>query len=349
MGSRCWLTTTLLVLSTMAVAGGASTVPTGLQRGVVFTRYPSIADNAQLLRRLVSPLNAYRIEQRLGGNALTLRAHPLDPAKQRFAMYVPSGPAPPSGYALLVFVPPWDDARVPQQWIPALDRHHMIFISAAHSGNDANVLERREPLTLLAEYNITKRYRIDPARVYVGGFSGGSRVALRLALGYPDVFRGALLDAGSDPIGTVQVPLPPSGLLHRFQQTTRIVSLTGNRDYIRQAMAARTRESLQRWCVFDRDSVTMPFVGHALAGADAFDRALDALAHTEPPDATRLAGCRAHNTRALDVRLAQVQASLGQGKWDKARKLLDGVDAQFGGLAAPRSVDLMRKLDFRVK
>lgn len=347
MGSRCRLIATSLVLS--ATVAAASTMPTGLRRGVVFTRYPPIADNAQLLRRLVSPLNAYRVERRLGDDSPTLRAHPLNPARQRFAMYVPPGPAPPGGYALLVFVPPWSDALVPQQWIPALDRHHMIFVSAAHSGNDVNVLDRREPLALLAEYDTARRYRIDPARVYVGGFSGGSRVALRLALGYPDVFHGILLDAGSDPIGTAQIPLPPSDLLHRFQQTTRIVFLTGAHDHIRQAMAARTRESLQRWCVFDHDDITMPFVGHVLAGPGAFDRALDALAHTQLPDAATLTACRTRNISALDIRIARVRVSLEQGKWNEARRLLEGIDAQFGGLAAPSSIDLMRKLDSRAK
>ena len=54
---------------------------------------------------------------------------------------------------------------------------------------------------VLAAYNVMKRYAVDPQRVFVSGFSGGARVAMRLALAYPDLFRGALMDAGSDPIG----------------------------------------------------------------------------------------------------------------------------------------------------
>ena len=57
------------------------------------------------------------------------------------------------------------------------------------------------PLALLAYENIRRSHTLDANRVYVGGMSGGSRVALRVALAYPDVFRGALLNAGSDPIG----------------------------------------------------------------------------------------------------------------------------------------------------
>src|SRR5437879_3459051 len=95
---------------------------------------------------------------------------------------------------------------------------------AARSGNDASVLARREPLALLAAHNLMQRYPVDPERVYVGGFSGGARVAMRLALGYPDLFRGAILNAGSDPIGGAEIPLPPRDMFMRFQSSKRIVS-----------------------------------------------------------------------------------------------------------------------------
>ena len=336
----------LLAFPPATAASDAPSVPTGLLRDVTFAAWPPLADNAELLRRLVSPLNTYRIKRKLGNNPAALAARPLDPEQQHFALYVPPGPPPAEGYALLVFVPPWDDARVPHAWIPALDRHHVIFVSAAHSGNDANVLDRREPLALLAEFNVAKRYRIDPVRIYVGGFSGGSRVALRLALAYPDVFRGALLDAGSDPIGTAQVPLPPADLLHEFQQATRIVLLTGDRDALRQAMAARASDSLQRWCVFDRDDITLPMLGHDLADAGGFSHALDALTRPAlPPDPARLAACRADHVRAMDAGLARVQSLLDHGQRKQARDLLEDLDASFGGLAAPRSVTLLRSLD----
>ena len=42
---------------------------------------------------------------------------------------------------------------------------------------------RREPLALLAALNILADYPIDPEQVYIGGFSGGSRIARRLASG----------------------------------------------------------------------------------------------------------------------------------------------------------------------
>ena len=347
MSISTWCLMALLALSSAAIGKETPAPPTGLQHGVTFTAYPSYARNGELLRRFRSPLQALRIKASLANNPGALHAQPLDPARQHFALYVPPGPVPPNGYALLVFVPPWDDARAPAQWIPVLDRTHTIFVSAAQSGNDADVFNRREPLALVAAYNVMQRYRTDPKHVYVGGFSGGSRVALRLALGYPDVFRGALLDAGSDPIGTAQIPLPPVDLLHLFQQSTRIVFLTGDLDALNQTQQARADESLQRWCVFDTPSITLLRTGHVLADAAGFARALDALLRAAVPDARKLAACDAGLEAALDSALRQVRSLIDAGRFEDAQRALAAIDARYGGFAVPRSAELQRAIDAR--
>lgn len=342
---RAWLSAAVVaaVLLALAPAGRSATAPTGLQRDVAFKAYPAFADNPELLRRLVSPLEALRMAQRTVANPAARPTQPLDPARQHFALYVPPG-APPTGYSLLVFVPPWDEARVPVQWIPVLDRTHTILVTAAGSGNDANVLDRRDPLALLGAHGVMQRYRVDPAHVYVGGFSGGSRVALRLALGYPDLFRGALLDAGSDPIGTAEVPLPPADLFTRFQQSSRIVFITGADDRIRQAQLANASDSLRRWCVFDTDSITLLHTGHELADAAGFARGLAALSKPAAPDATRLAACRTRTRAAMDGRLRHAGALIHAGRPAQATQALAGVDARYGGLAASRILVLLRSL-----
>lgn len=200
---------------------------------------------------------------------------PIDLANEKFTLYVPTR-TPAKGYALLVFVPPWREAVVPPHWIAALDRHDMIFVSASNSGNDANVLDRREPLALLAAHNVRQRYPVDPDRVYIGGFSGGSRVAMRLAVAYPDVFRAALLNAGSDSIGDGQLPLPAAELVRQFQDSTRLVYLTGQDDSVGLDQDVRSRESMQEWCAFDLQTQLLLRAGHEAAGPAALNRALDA-------------------------------------------------------------------------
>jgi len=333
------------VAGVCAAACGAAPPPTGLQRDVVFNLPAPLARNGELLRRLVSPLHALDMQREMAGNPEALEASPLAPSRQHFALYVPTSPAPATGYMLLVFVPPWNDARIPVEWIPVLDRNQVIFATAAGSGNDANVLDRREPLALLAAYNVMQRYHVDPARVYIGGFSGGSRVALRLALGYPDVFRGALLDAGSDPIGTAQVPLPPEDLLHRFQRASRIVFLTGSDDQVRQAQLARTETSLVQWCVFGADSIPRLHTSHVLADASAFARGLAMLFKPHAPETAKIDACRVRNATALHTALGNTASMVRTGHVGDAMQSLAAIDARYAGLAAPRSIQLMRALD----
>ncbi|HEY2622160.1 MAG TPA: PHB depolymerase family esterase [Dyella sp.] len=342
MSWRLLLPLSMLLMPLVVAAQNAAVANSGLLSDVTFTQYSPYASSAELARRLVSPLNALRLQQQADAAHVRISEQPIDLERERFALYVPAH-APASGYALLVFVPPWPQAEIPPRWIPALDRLGIILVSAANSGNDANVLDRRDPLALLAAHNVMSRYRVDPGRVYIGGFSGGSRVALRLALGYPDLFHGALLDAGSDAIGE-QIPVPPRDLLYRFQASTRVVYLTGGRDAFHEEADKRSRQSLQAWCVFDVDNESMPWTGHELAGGSSLEHALESLAVHRPTEPGKLASCRATMDSQLSQQLDQAQGLIDRGEAGPARRLLDQIDRRYGGLAAPRSVELAQRL-----
>lgn len=334
----------LLVIVSMVssvIAGHAPVAASGQQ--VRLDSYAPLSRSSELVRRLLTPLNAQRVLQAATQPGHGLREQSIDLAQESFAIHVPAR-RPSRGYALLVFVPPWPEAVVPPGWIGTLDRRGIIYVSAAHSGNDANVLDRRVPLALLAAWNMMRRYRIDPQRVYIGGFSGGSRVAERIALGYPDLFRGALLIAGSDPLGSASLVLPPAGLFHAFQRDTRLVYLTGRNDVPHRVMDERSRRSMKAWCATHVDTVMEPWTSHELPAAVPFDRALDRLEHSRPPDTDTLARCRAGIDHDLDAQLQQVEQLLGEGKPSPAQALLARIDAHFGGLAAPRSIRLAGKI-----
>jgi len=323
----------------LASPANSQSVAPGLQTDVVFSEYSELASTQELVRRMASPLSALRATQEAAHAGKTLRGQPVDLAGERFSIYVPPD-SRRRRYSLLVFVPPWPRAEVPAQWIPALDRHDMILVSAARSGNDASAVERREPLALLAARNVMAQYAVDPQRVYIGGFSGGSRVALRLALGYPELFHGVLLNAGSDPIGNADVPLPPADLFQQFQDSMRLVYVTGERDEAHLVDDAHSRQSLEKWCVFDVDTQSEPRVGHEPADASAFARALDALLRHAATSPARLADCRARIAAQLSRDLQQVEAAFTRGDTAAAKRLLGGLDTRYGGLAAPRSVEL---------
>jgi pimeloyl-ACP methyl ester carboxylesterase len=286
---------------------------------------------------------AEKLHQELTRSGKSLEPEALDLQKERFVTYVPAS-APPSGYALLVFVPPWEDARVPDGWSSVLERNGVIYVSAARAGNDEDVMQRRIPLALLAAHNVMEHYSVDPQRVFIGGFSGGSRVALRIALSYPDVFRGVLLNAGSDPIGAPNLP-PSRDLLIQFQRSTRLVYLTGNRDAERTAMDAASQQSMREWCVSDIQEEVIPWKSHDVAPAPAFARALQVLlGKSSPQSQTRAVAdddaCQSALERRVTQQLDDVQRLLNLGQRASAEKRLREVDERFGALAAPRSLEL---------
>ncbi len=257
----------------------------------MFSDYGAPSSNPELVRRLVSPLAAARLEQELLHSGKRWADQPVKVSAERYLVQVPSH-HPAAGYGLLVFVPPWQDARIPQGWAEVLNDLGVIYVSAARSGNEESVLGRREPLALLAAYNIMRRYAVDPERVYVAGFSGGSRVALRLVLGYPDLFRGAILNAGSDPIGNADIPLPPKDLLLRFQSSVHLVYVTGERDEPHVSDDLLSVRSMRHWCMYNVTSFLQPRTDHEVAAPVALSRALSSLAGSAPPDPAALAACQ---------------------------------------------------------
>jgi len=333
------------LLPTAPLVWGAEAAGTVLH-DVVFTRYGALSGNREMARRLLSPATAARLERQLADSGKTLSGQPVDLSAEKFVVYVPSQ-RPARGYALLVFVPPWQQAGLPAGWAPVLDSFGVIFVSAARSGNDENTMGRREPLALLAAQNISADYPVDPERVYIGGFSGGSRIALRLAVGYPDLFRGAILNAGSDSLGDASakppIPLPPRELFYQFQTGTRLVYVTGERDNTRVEEDLLSVRSMSQWCVFNAESIVEPFVDHTVAVPAALSRALGTLDGGVRADSDRLARCRSAVDAELDRRLQKAATLIASGKRTAADRLLADIDQQYGGLAAPRSLEMAGK------
>ena len=329
------------VVSCPSAKGDAAT---GLRTDAVFTEYTPLSANSELIRRMLSPLAAAQIPAVQARTGLRLSEQPVDLAQEKFVLYVPQH-APGKGYGLIVFVPPSDDASLPADWVPVLDQFGLILVRPVRSGNRQSALGRRYPLAILAEYNVAKRYRLDPDRIYIAGFSGGSRIALRLAVAYPDVFRGAILNAGSDPVGDSSAPLPPAELFHRFQEFSHLVYVTGDRDTQPTVMSDHaSMHSLDNWCVFNVDFYAELSVAHQAMTPSALVRALGFLSMPVRSDPDKLAACRNGNEAELTTQLAEAESLLAQDKRDDARRKLIDIDAHFGGLAAPRSVVLFNRL-----
>jgi dienelactone hydrolase len=351
MGSACGLSARGTTFGRTAaallavVAGTAGATGGTLQRDLVFEHASPLARPEAVLERMTSPTRRAVIRARVHA---TRAGDPdpwpaLDLATERFAMFVPAGAPPDAGFGLVVFVPPWEGQGFPVDWLPALQRHGFMMATASRSGNAQEVGARRIPLALTAVENARRRQRVDPARVYVAGFSGGARVALRIALAYPDVFRGAVLNAGSDPLGTADVPLPEPTLFDRFERGSRLVYISGTLDAPALAADRASRGSARGLCIPNTEVLTVSGGRHEPADAHAFGRALDALA-APLADPAGEAACRARRARVITREAGAITALVDAGRLERAQRRLLAFDARWAGLAATASTDIAARL-----
>jgi hypothetical protein len=341
--ARTWLALPAVMTPLVGSAQEAADSITGLQRNVIFSDYSPLSGSVELAHRTLSPLANIEIARATKNAAL--RPQAVDLTDERFSIYVPAQ-RPSQGYALMVFIPPWQDAHLPPGWAMVLERHGMISVSATKSGNEEKVLDRRIPLALLGAYNVMQRYPVDPERVYIGGFSGGSRVALRTALAYPDLFRGALLNAGSDPIGDGEELVPPDDLFAKFQKS-RLVYVTGSQDDWNIQHDMVSRDSMKAWCVFGTAIETMSRVGHESAVPYSLDRAIAVLDQRPPVDQGKLSECRARIAKELAADLQRIDGLLDRDKPHDAWRSLTKTDMRYGGLAATEIDQLEQRIGSR--
>lgn len=339
-----------LGLAALAFAGcatglaGCATASGVAQPDVVFTRYTPLASNAEIARRALPPLTYRRIQEALAARHDRFADQTIDLARERFDVYVPDGPPPANGWGLVVFISPGDAPTRPWIWRGPLDDRRLIFVAAQGSGNTRNILDRRLPLALLAYENVRARFAIDPTRVFVMGLSGASRVAEIVALAYPDVFRGAILNAGADPIdGQAGIYKPPAELFRAFQRT-RLVFITGDQDEDNRKQDDVAQASMRRACVLDLRSEVALGQGHEALNARSLAKALAALEEPAAPDTADQARCDAAVAQTLAHELADAEAALARGDRAGARKRLTAIDAHYGGLAAPRLLELDTQL-----
>lgn len=293
-------------------------------------------------RRLLSPIAADDVARFLQSQGRGLAPEPFAAGREQVDLYVPAN-MPEAGYGLVVFVPPGDEFALPRDWRPTLDRKGLVFASLRDAGNDADVIGRRIPLALHAQQHVADRYRIDPARVYIAGFSGGARLAQRIALAWPDLFTGSLQFAGSVVVGSHLLPPPPVELMDLFQQRSRVVLVSGNLDLPNRRNDALTRAGLRGLCVAGERGMTPARLDHWVPDGRAFARSVDLLEAPVEPGSDQ-AACRQALQQAIAADIAAAAAEAASGRRERAVALLVAVDDRYGGLAAPASLELARKM-----
>jgi len=184
----------------------------------------------------------------------------------RYRVRIPPGPGP---NGVLVFVKPVDSGELPENWAEELDRRHLVWISADDFGNEH--LRAQRVLAALAGLKLIESTEaIDAKRIYIGGMSGGGRVASTLITRFPQHFRGALYIVGADFWTSAEEPLKPRIAANRY------VFVTGSRDFNQREMR-RVFAKYQAAGVTQVSLMDMPGFGHEYPNAGKLGQAIDFL------------------------------------------------------------------------
>lgn len=239
-----------------------------------------------------------------------------DLADEAFELVVPRGYRRGVPHGLFVFLPP-SEAPAPEGWLRELARRRLIWASPRNAGNDRGWPIKLQ-LALDTVHNVKQRYDIDPARVYIAGYSGGGSMASILIRGYPEVFTGAYCMLGYSFTGTRELESgrvestlflrPWHGQLERRKKEVCLVLMDGEGDPTCRPGAARAEAEGLRLSGFERVHwIEVPKLGHRPPNAAWFAKGLDLL-ESEP--------------KPLPTTRPTAEANPGPGQVAQARRIL---------------------------
>jgi predicted esterase len=174
---------------------------------------------------------------------------------------------PPGGRSsgVLVFVTARRSGDLPEGWEVPLDRANLAWISADDFGNDK--LSAQRVLVALMGLKLAAQIApLDTQRQYIGGMSGGGRIASLVMARFPKLFTGALYVVGAD-FHPTDEPLKPLLAARRY------VFITGDRDFNRHEMK-QVYEQYRSNGVTATLLMDLPDFGHEYPQAQHLEQAL---------------------------------------------------------------------------
>jgi predicted esterase len=219
---------------------------------------------------------------------------------ESFYLHVPDGVAIDKPCGLVVYVDPEDACtRPPPGWDAVLKRERLALVAPQKAGNDQEV-RRRRGLAVASILGALQQVKVDAARVYAAGFSGGARVAGSLGLYQPDLFRGTIQCCGTDfyePVPKV-APRDPKyaddqdyGHLDATAEEVaaakahvRFALVTGSADFRRGFIVDIYHGGFEKEG-FQSTLIDVPGMGHEPASGRALQRALDFIENKPAPTA----------------------------------------------------------------
>lgn len=305
-----------------------------------------LATPTELVERQFGPLRAFQIQAKLSAMGLQ-DASRIKLADEHLLVRAPDKPAADGRYGLLVYLDSRAHGQFDFKWSNVLDSRAVVFVSPDNAGDDAAAFDRRIPLALAAYEYAKRTYNLDPDRVYIAGDGGGSRVAQNLAISFPDVFSGAIVNSGAVELGTQALPVPAPALLERLRTHSRLVFATSSHDEPAFTEQRRTLKSLGMYCVpgaevFENGHT---LVGHAGISGLFLNDFLDSLGAPRSEDTTGQAACQDALRRDAGSALANIRQLHASGRHDEALKSLVAFDSAYGRLFLEDEVALVKQIN----
>ena len=215
-------------------------------------------------------------------------------SSQSYALYLPGAYNEDRAWPVIFAFDPGGRGRVPvERYQAAAERYGFIV---AGSNNSRNGSAENGKAVVAMTGDVLSRFRADEHRVYLAGMSGGSRVALGVALGSPkDHVAGVIASSAGYPDGKLRKTLP-----------FPIFATAGTEDFnhLEMRQLDRALSSPHRLAVFEG--------GHVWLSSEL---AIDAVEWMELQAMN--SGLKPRDEREIDQMFAKRQAAADASKADK--------------------------------
>ncbi len=242
-----------------------------------------------------------------------------DSAKQRFELYVPANNNPRKPAPLILFISPGQNATGLAQFRALCDRKGVLFASPHQAGNQTPG-PRRIRIVMDTLDEVCRCCNVDPDRTYIGGFSGGGRIAFSIATALPEYFGGII------PVCAGGQLRQESWLRQRVIDRLRIAMITGETDFNRGEIERMTQTQLSGVGVTSR-VWTVAGLGHGIPS----DKTLsEAYAWLE-------AGLKDRHSLAKRFPASRISGAVSRSEWagqllTEARSRLTTDESPYAGL-----------------
>jgi len=197
-----------------------------------------------------------------------------DSTAQSYERYVPQSLKPNESPGLILFISPSDRATGLAAFRSICDSQRLIFASPHAAGNNVDTRQRiRTVLDVLDQ--LRRDFPIDPDRTYIGGFSGGGRIACAIGFSLPEYFGGVI------PVCAAGDLREEPWLRQRARERLSVAHLTGESDFNRGEVERFRGPMLAEVGVRSKVWVA-PRTGHAIPTTPDVKEALEWLEQALP-------------------------------------------------------------------